>query len=68
MAINVEVLKMQDFFCEDEGKKVKKEHTDLLLLTEVNVKRSPLLWTGMEITTFYVQISGANCLRSKSIK
>ena len=34
----------------------------------MNVKCSPLLRTGMEITSFYMQVSGANCLGSESIK
>lgn len=59
--------KIQNFFCGDGGREVKT-YIVSFLLTEVNVKRSPLLWTGMEITTFYMQISGANCLGSKSIK
>lgn len=65
--INMEE-KMQDVFFVRMKERKWKKYTDLLLLTEVNEKRSPLLWTGMEITTFYVQISGANCLGSKSIK
>ena len=40
----------------------------IFILTEMNVKCSPLLRTGMEITSFYMQVSGANCLGSESIK
>lgn len=40
----------------------------IFILTEMNVKCSPLLRTGMEITSFDMQVPGANCLGSKSIK
>lgn len=40
----------------------------MLILTEMNVKCSPLLRTGMEVTSFYMQISGADCLGPKAIK
>lgn len=48
--------------------KKKKNQTHIVILTEMNVKCSPLLRTGMEITSFYMQVSGTNCLGSKSIK
>lgn len=46
----------------------QKYQMHIFILTEMNVKCSPLLRTGMEITSFYMQVSGTNGLGSKSIK